>query len=393
MKKSFLLAFLVFTFNLGVFSQVTINVTYSPNNGVPWPNQAQVAFQRAVNAWQNTISSPYPIRVEAFFAPNGTNQALAVTSTSFGRFSSAIPNNPPLYTADTHYPVALLEKVANNTYTTANLPFHFTIRMNSSFNWHFGPTIANTSARQYDFTTTSLHEIGHGLAFTSTASQVAFTPPTPAPPATYNNVNPLIYDRFVYRNVGGVYLTSLGGSSAQTNSYLISEQLFWDGVKARTENNSSRPRIYAPNPWEQGSSIAHWNQGQFNFIDNDAVMHPQLGFTNQNLYRDIGNVTEGMLCDIGWTLATSIRENSINDEGLITLYPNPNYNGNLFIYSTKNVTNCSIEIYNSLGELLHQENLKSLDSKSINFSFINGIYFIKVMQGNEVISTEKIIKL
>jgi hypothetical protein len=336
MKESILLPTLMFLISFCGFSQATINVTYSTDaSGNAWTNQAQIAFQRAVNAWANTVTSPFPIRIEAFYAPNGTNMSLAVTSQSVGRFSTATPPNPPLYTANNFYPYALLERVASNTFSVASLPFHFTIRMNSSFNWHFGPDITTTMSRQYDFTTTSLHEIGHGLAFVSTARQAAFTPPTPAPPVDYNSVNPLIYDNFVYRNVGGILLTTLPSSSTQTNSFLISEQLFWDGAKARNENNGSRPRIYAPNPWEGGSSIAHWHQGQFNFIDNDAVMHPQTGFTNQNLYRDIGNVTEGLLCDLGWAISTSIGENIYENGSSVKLYPNPNYDGNLFISTKK----------------------------------------------------------
>jgi hypothetical protein len=123
-------------------------------------------------------------------------------------------------------------------------------------------------------------------------------------------------------------------------------------------------------------------------------MHPKLGITNQILYRDIGNVTEGLLCDIGWALATSIRENHIKDEKMISFFPNPNYDENLFFTSNETITNCTTKIYNNLGVLLHQESLKSLHSMPINFPLEKkGLYFIKVTQGNEIISTEKLIKL
>jgi hypothetical protein len=67
------------------------------------------------------------------------------------------------------------------------------------------------------------------------------------------------------------------------------------------------------------------------------------------------------------------------------------------IYSSlrKNIVNdYRVYIYNSLGKIIYQENLIGSANKPLQLQLIEtGMYFVKVMNGNEVISTEKIIKL
>ena len=67
----------------------------------------------------------------------------------------------------------------------------------------------------------------------------------------------------------------------------------------------------------------------------------------------------------------------ISKENLISIYPNPT-NGLLYIERENNSSNATIQIYNSTGKLLYEENsfnAEFIDTKKINL--IDGLYLLK----------------
>ena len=114
--------------------------------------------------------------------------------------------------------------------------------------------------------TVALHELTHGLGFTSftfeDGSGLGFE--APGSPSIYAG-----YDRYLQRGNGtggGLFNTNIGNSgfgsfTGQVNTLTnqsASTGLFFGGQYTREVLGNPAP-LYAPNPWEDGSSIAHVN--------------------------------------------------------------------------------------------------------------------------------------
>ena len=79
---------------------------------------------------------------------------------------------------------------------------------------------------------------------------------------------------------------------------------------------------------------------------------------------------------------------NIHIEGL-TIYPNPVSNGKLYISSTKNLSK-HIEIFDVLGKQVINE---TVDNNRLDVSILtNGIYIMKISQGNATTTKKLVIK-
>ncbi|MTI29370.1 hypothetical protein E1171_00935, partial [Cytophagales bacterium RKSG123] len=159
----------------------TIEVNYHG-----FPQEAEAAFQRAVDIWEFILISEVPIRVEAYWENLG-----------FGTLGSASPG--VLYTnfkgapeINTWFPVALAEKISREELNGEDSP-DISARFNNTTDWYFN-TDGKPSSTQFDLTTVVLHEIGHGLGFSASMN------------VDNNQGNwglnglPFIYDRFLSHN-------------------------------------------------------------------------------------------------------------------------------------------------------------------------------------------------
>jgi len=77
---------------------------------------------------------------------------------------------------------------------------------------------------------------------------------------------------------------------------------------------------------------------------------------------------------------------SQHDEFVVSVYPNP-CNGFVFVYADE----CDLSLYNSLGQLLHQQNRIQNTSKLDMSAYPEGVYFIH-LQNNQTRKSIKIIK-
>lgn len=248
-------------------ANITVNYNNSANQ---WPPAAVTAFDEAILIWEETIFSPYEIVIDARYENlsvtlgSGFSNVLGVAKaylaySNFGSSHSA-------YYSNTSYVVALAEKLDGSQF---EVPYHIEVRMNSTPAWDYSINFDPTQ-NHYDFISTALHEIAHGLGFVS-SSQLSLTTNSPS----YNATTPTIMDREIVRvNSGTTHLTALADTGATTESFLTSNQVYYDGTFAVIANGSSKPKLYAPTTWQQGSSISHWDQGSFGAQDHDALMHP-----------------------------------------------------------------------------------------------------------------------
>jgi cell division septation protein DedD len=248
--------------------------------------QAQAAFQHAVDIWQGLLNAPIPIRVKATWTAldegvlGGAGAAGYLVNTGTG----------------TIYPVALGQQLANADPNPGEYDIEAVFN-NTGVAWYYGT--GQTPSGQYNLATVVLHELGHGLGFSDSFGVQGGV-------GGYGDSGrPVIFDRFVF-NVEGVALTDTArfpNPSATLAGQLQSGALFFNGAATRAANNNTPPRLYAPNPFENGSSIAHFDEATYPAGDPNSLMTPFLR-AGETVYNP-GAFTLGVFTDIGWSVASA----------------------------------------------------------------------------------------
>jgi hypothetical protein len=262
----------------------TIQVTY---NG--FSAQAQAAFQAAVDIWEANITSPKVIHVTANWTPLGS-----------GVLGSAGPATFYLLSDNHVYPAALAEALCN---CEGDVATEISANFNSAFSaWYLG-TDGNTPSNRYDFMTVVLHELGHGLGFLSsfgvsgTQGGWGFTDGT--------NIYPLNYDLGEWSALtGGNQLTNTSvypNPSSALKTQLTDGTVYFGGANVVAANGGARAKLYAPNPWQGGSSNSHFDEAAFppGTPNGNALMTPILN--NGEVVHVPGALTLALFKDIGWT--------------------------------------------------------------------------------------------
>ncbi len=265
----------------------TINVSY--NGFTP---AVQAAVQYAVDIWETQITSSVPIQVNANWTPlSGSALGNAGTSAWYRNFTGA-----PL--TNTWYPAALANARRGSDLDPSKPDI--TMNLNSTYsNWYLG-TDGKTPASTYDLVSVVLHEIGHGLgvsgSMTITNGQGKWGLGT-------TTVSPVMYDRFT-ENGAGIDLidtTVFPNPSAELAAQLQSGNIYFFGPNAVAANGGSRPMLYAPPIWQQGSSYSHLDEEFFGPGNPNSLMTPVLNWAES--IHDPGPITRGILKDLGWTIA------------------------------------------------------------------------------------------
>ena len=212
--------------------------------------------------------------------------------------ASPIPNGLPGF----YYGLPLADQLNGSDLFPGSFDIQATFS-SSLPNWYFG-TDANPDFSEIDFVTVVLHELGHGLGFASTfdldgmegSFGFDFGP-------NFGGIVPTIWDKFV-ENSSGTSLLDTGvfaNPSTELGMALTSGDLVYDGPLARTANGGSAPPLYAPDPFEDGSSISHLDEDTFPLGNANALMTPTV--FNSEANHAPGPVTLGLFQDIGWLLA------------------------------------------------------------------------------------------
>ncbi len=248
--------------------------------------EALKAFQFALDIWANELVSDIPIRVEFDFSPreidDGTGQT-TIGSASPTYNISDFPNAPIL---GKEYPAALANALSGKVLGPENSS-EITVSFNSNIDWYFGLD-GNTPTDAFDFVTVVLHELGHGLGFlassTVISNQIIFSKNRP-------------YDDFIVDNMNRK-LVDLNKN--ELTDLLISNNLFMNGFFSKTALQGTQPKLYAPRVFNGGSSLSHWDEETFLPGDSNSLMTASINTSESNF--DIGNITRGLLKDIGWKL-------------------------------------------------------------------------------------------
>lgn len=263
----------------GSTQAATIQVTY---NG--FSPQAQTAFQAAVNVWQQRINSPKIIHINANWTPLGA-----------GVLGSAGPNAFYLLSDNNIYPAALAEALCN---CEGSSPVEITANFNSTFpDWYLGID-GNPPASDYDFMTVVLHELGHGLGFLSSF----FVSGANGGWGFDGTAATLRYDLGEWNQPSaGTKLTNTAvyaNPSPALKTQLTDGTVFFEGPQVLAVNGA-RARLFAPNPYQPGSSNSHFDEATYGTGTVNALMTPALD--NGEVIHEPGPLMLALFRDIGWT--------------------------------------------------------------------------------------------
>ncbi len=165
------------------------------------------------------------------------------------------------------------------------------IKFASGYSWYTG-TDGNTPPGQYDLVSVALHEIGHQMGFLDTYRESynnwGYTP-------NYGNTDPAItlWDKLLRDQDGDVPKPYDVESSTPVD---VTGSIYFTGSNARAANGGQDVPIYAPDPYQGGSSLSHLDE---QFPLSTYVMSYSIG-SGQSV-QNLSAVEMGMLQDLGWT--------------------------------------------------------------------------------------------
>jgi len=255
----------------------TFEVTY-----VNFSPEAQAAFQQAVNIWQSLLQSDVTIHIEAHWDPLDANTlGSAFPSTAYG--GGFGPK------ANVWYPIALAEKLTRRDLNDPAEP-DIIAQFNSGTNWYLGLD-GNPGPSQFDLVTVVLHEICHGLGFFDFSNVDANTGN-----GTYEfSGYPFVYTAFLENGGGNNIIENyLDGTPALATQWQ-SGDIYFNAFLSKLDYGQRVP-IYAPDPYEDGSSISHLDPDKL-LHNTDGLMRP--GISPGLSIQDPG-VALHMLQDLGW---------------------------------------------------------------------------------------------
>lgn len=252
------------------------------------------AFAHALGIWESYLVASYAgqtVTVQAAFDPlGGTSEAATLGRASAN--GGAVVSRPTF--AGTPLASQLRGFDTNGSTHDIKITFNSDIDNQTVLgpqDFYYG-TDANPGF-DTDFVTVALHEIAHGLDFSSDIKS----------DGTLRNATlSKVFDQFLTDSAtGGTPLS--GMTDAQRLTAITGDSLYWFGPSATAANGGNRVRMYAPSPYEKGSSVSHVDEGSHG----ELTLSPK--YNNDIINHQISALELGMLEDMGWNI-TSVPEPS-----------------------------------------------------------------------------------
>jgi hypothetical protein len=248
-------------------------------------DDAKVAFAKAVENWSYLIHSPVTIKIDATWQPLDPGVLGSAGANSFRRDFKNAPQKL------TWYPIAIANKLAGYDLEPEN--FDIRARFSSSFDWYLGLD-GNCPANKYDFISTVMHEIGHGLGFLGSANVDGSN-------GSWGSGTkfPMIYDRFVYNGSDELLIDTLiysNPSPELKTQYTTSGNVFFHSELSDAAAPDAHTQLYAPSSWNGGSSYSHL--GEIYNGTSNAMMTYSAGYGEVTHHP--GDITLGMFAEMGW---------------------------------------------------------------------------------------------
>ncbi len=254
-----------------------------------FPDSVKVAFEHAVGIWESIIESEVPIRLFVEWASLDPN---VLASCGPETYYAGFENAPfPHY----YYPVAIAEKLAKQELNGTGR-FEIKARFSSEIDWYFGID-GDTPIGAFDFVTVVLHEIGHGLGFTG-----FFFVDGNLGGYGYDEMGDFTSFDALVESISGEQLVDtdfFNNASTGLKNTLVSGTLYSNSPVARSSETGVRPRLYAPDEFDGGSSVYHLNDATYRTGTANALMTHAIAPGEAN--HDPGPLARGIMEDIGWT--------------------------------------------------------------------------------------------
>jgi hypothetical protein len=336
-----------------------------------FPEAAKTAFLSAVEIWETILISRVPITIKATWESiNSTTLASTGSNRVYRDFSNSAIKN-------VWYPPALAEAISGRNINDSNHELSITVNKNVS--WSFS-TNGTREPSKYDLKTVILHEIAHGIGFTTSMKLGEL------------NQNqgewgisgfPIIYDVFI-QNSRGQILTSptlFGNPSLDLKTNMTSGNLFF-----KIDNKAFKddlPKMYAPSVFRAGGSISHLDETKYPKGSANSLMSPQIGAAEINHFP--GQTILAILNQMGWpvnfyagAVITSMPGQENADK--FVLFPNPVQNEfKLIIPAKYDGKNVKVQIMNYFGVVLIQDEYLSSESKAFSVNQLaSGNYLCKI---------------
>lgn len=316
-----------------VAAAAAVSSKASGNNGTTVGAQRKLSFIKAAELIASQVISSETIIIDAQFsalscsAGGGTLGSAGATN----NLSSGDPADG--FVLNTYYPIALFNALSGSDVDAglADISSDFNTNVgtascvNASNGWYYGfddpPAEVYTAdngdplgiisggsplvTSYHGFTAVLLHEITHGLGFSSGASASSGV-------KGFGTGKDDIFSNFLYDNATSRTWNDASETNANRAAASISNNgLLWAGTNVNTQaigiltagfqdNDASssftagdRVQIYAPNPVEGGSSISHFDTA----ASPDEIMEPQ--YTSGALSLGLALY---LLQDIGWSI-------------------------------------------------------------------------------------------
>lgn len=291
------------------------------NNGTTVGAQRKLSFIKAAEILADSVSSSQVIIMDATFTGLACSAGSATLGSAGATVSLHNPSAPAGLINNTWYPVGLYNDISNSDQLSAaddisggysgngtgsdiNSRFNSNIGqagcLQSSNGWYYG--FDAPPSNYIGFTTVLLHEATHGLGFASLTS---------ASTGAKNGGLDDIFSNNLYSLAAGASWPALSdgqraasaisgtgllwnGSNVNNQAIGILSAGFHDADSSSSFTSGDRTQMYAPNPFEGGSSVSHFNTA----ASPNEIMEPEYTAGQLNL-----GLALYLLKDIGWDIA------------------------------------------------------------------------------------------
>lgn len=384
MKKLFTLAFIVFI-SIQSGKLYAQGSTFSFTNTGTTP-QIDSAITFTGNIWGQYLNSAVPIKVHLYYL-NLFGTTLAITIPNGRRdFPSAIVDS-------VWYPSCLANAMEGTEINVGEDDMN--IFFDSSQNWYFG-TDANCPGGKYDFVTTLLHEIGHGLGFLS-LSKMENDSIGSFGTITSTDLAPLVttFPFPILQGKHSIFSHYMENAALQSivdtvlfpnNSVVLGDQfisngIYFKGPLAMAANGGSHVRLFAPTVFEKGSSMEHLNESTFPSSNPNSLMTPYLSASTER--HTPGPITIGILEDIGWNVNHDVGFENMVSDLRIEIFPNPVENF-AFLRLDESIENEQFEVIDMYGRMVLSTKISVEKGSyySVDLSQLTpGIYTVRIKDG------------
>jgi hypothetical protein len=284
------------------FNDSTPKAPVGGNTGTTVGAQRLIAFQRAADIWGGFLVSAVTIRISATFDVMSCDATSAVLGSAgpaaaFRNFTGA-----PL--TATWYHVALANALHGSDLDPDDpditAQFNSTIGTTCAFpkSWYYG--LDGNAGADIDFVTVVLHELGHGLGFSTFVNLT-----TGAKAGGFNDAFMRNLEHHGASPADYASMTDAQRVAANTST----GNLHWVGANVRAASGvltagkvGDHVRMFAPNPQQAGASVAHWDTA----LSPSQLLEPSYtGPLDPELEL-------ALFQDLGWTLLSPVSNLALN---------------------------------------------------------------------------------